>query len=111
MWLALLLFVTEGRLYHPVPLRSVATTRYTHVETCGLVAFVRKQQDGDLHVTLIDGTVKVVVELIPAIRLPAPKKGQRMVVRGITRTDREHGYAEIHPAESWEAVASCATVR
>jgi hypothetical protein len=99
---------TTGRVYHRVRLASLATTRYTHVEVCGPVVYVRKQQDGDLHITLSDGTVKVVVEIIPAIPLPRPVRGQIVRVRGISRIDKDHGaWAEVHPAEAIDRVAVC----
>lgn len=104
IWLLLLAF---ARTYHPVPLEKIAQTSRTHVETCGPVSYVRKQQDGDVHVTLDNGRAKVVVEIIPLIPLPAPKKGQIVRVRGISRYDKGHRFVEIHPAEAIEVVPSC----
>lgn len=93
-----------ARTYHRVPLAKVATTKWTHIETCGPVVYVRYMDpkhggDGDWHVTLAEGRVKVVVEIIPLIPLVVPKKGQTIQVRGISRYDKGHGWAEIHPAE------------
>ncbi len=88
-----------GRTYHVVPLTKVAASRWTHIETCGKVVYVRKQQDGDWHITIAKGQTKIVVEIIPLIPLVVPKKGQTIQVRGISRYDKGHGWAEIHPAE------------
>lgn len=109
MLIALLLvaLVAPQRTYHRVPLDRIATTARTHVETCGPVVYVRRQRDGDVHVTLDNGRAKVVVEIIPAIPLTAPRKGQRIRVRGITRYDKGHRVAEIHPAEQIAVVAAC----
>ena len=102
--------------YRSVPLAAVATTRHTHVCTVGPVVYVRRQGDGDVHVTLHDGRALVVAEIIPQIPLPAPTKGQRTEVCGITRIDRWHrtaqypaGWPEIHPVTSWRSceVTSC----
>lgn len=103
LWFALV----TGRTYHRVPLVDVAASRWTHVETCGPVVYVRRQADGDWHLTLDDGRGKVVVEIIPAIPLPVPRKGQLVTVRGIARQDRGHGWPEIHPAEALEVVTRC----
>lgn len=97
----------SGRTYHVVPLERVAASQWTHIETCAPVVYVRHQADGDWHVTIARGAVKVVVEIIPALPLPVPKKGQTIRVRGISRQDKDHLWAEIHPLESWEPVAAC----
>jgi hypothetical protein len=97
----------EPRTYHHVPLAQVAKSQLTHIDTCGFVVYVRKQQDGDWHLTLTEGKAKLVVEIIPAIPLPVPKKGQWMRVRGIRRFDEYHNFAEIHPAEVITVVPRC----
>ena len=63
MTLLLLLLFSLQRPYHPVPLAKVATSQRTHIETCGLVVYKRKMKDGDWHLTLAKGAVKVVVEV------------------------------------------------
>lgn len=90
---------SPGRIYHTVALRDLATTAWTHVCLAGPVVYVRRQRDGDVHLTLDDGTAKVVAEIIPLIPIPAPKKGQRVHVCGIARIDKRHGFREIHPVE------------
>lgn len=84
-------------VFHRIALADLATTRHTHVCVTAPVTYVRKQADGDYHVTLDDGRAKVVAEIIPAIPLPAPRKGDRVEVCGISRIDRHHGWAELHP--------------
>ena len=90
--------------YRTVPLSEMATTTWTHVCVVGPVVYVRRQQDGDIHVTLDDGYAKVVLEIIPQLPLPSPVK--RTVIRacGITRYDRKHGWPEVHPVTSWRRI-------
>lgn len=95
--------------FHRVPLARLATTRWTHACTVGPVVYVRKQADGDIHITLDDGVAKVVLEIIRAVPLPVPRKGQRIDACGITRIDRGHrtqqypaGWPELHPLLSWQ---------
>lgn len=101
---------TVSAQFRIVALAEVATTTHTHVCTRGPVVFVRRQSDGDVHLTLDDGRGRVVAEIIPQIPLPVPVKGQRIDVCGITRIDRAHrtarfpeGWPEIHPVTSWRA--------
>jgi hypothetical protein len=110
IWLLLLLAqpaTMPGRGYHKVSLEQMATTQWTHVETCGPVVYRRRMQDGDIHVTLDNGKAKVVIEIIPLIPLDPPKKGTIIRVRGISRWDRDHGWPEIHPAEAIWMVETC----
>ena len=93
----LLALIVAAPTFHRVPLAEIATTRWTHVCTVAPVVYVRQQRDGDWHVTLDDGRAKVVAEIIPAIPIDPPKKGQRIEVCGITRIDRHHNWPELHP--------------
>jgi hypothetical protein len=102
--LALLLLLAAqpapGRLYHPVTIERLQRPTHTHVVTEGTVVYRRKMRDRDWHVTIVDRAGrKLVVEIIPAIPLPVPKKGQRIRVWGISRADFQHKWSEIHPAE------------
>ncbi len=95
----------KSRSYHRVTLVGLATTKWTHVEVEGLVSYVRKQADGDIHITLDDGKgTLVVLEIIPTIipRPLTPKVGQRIRARGISRYDKGHKWHELHPLENWE---------
>lgn len=103
----LLLALGVSRPYHVVPLEKVATSQRTHVETCGLVVYRARMSDGDYHLTLERNGHKLVVEIIPAIPLPLPRKGQTIRVRGIRRYDDGHNWPEIHPLEWWEPVERC----
>lgn len=96
-----------GRTFHPLPLAKVVTSPYPRAEVCGPVVYVRQQRDGDWHVTLDDGTAKVVLEIIPELPLPVPKKGQMIRARGVVRTDGHHKWAELHPVLAWRAVTRC----
>lgn len=93
--------VNARRIYHTVPLDQVATTTRTHVCTVGRVVYKRKQQDGDWHLTLSNGRVKVVLEIIPGLEMEVPEKGARIRACGITRWDKAHRWAELHPLEFW----------
>ncbi len=104
----------EGRRYWLVPLDRMATTTHTHVKICGLVTYVRTLADGDRHVTVSKGKHFVVLEVIPALPLPSPRKNQLIEAWGIARIDRGHrtsqypaGWPEIHPLEGWNQVSSC----
>lgn len=92
----------EGRKYWTVPIREVATTSHTHIKVEGKVALVKREADGDIHIRLVDGAGHFcVAEIIPLIKLPAPRVGQTIVVRGIQRVDGKHKWGEVHPVESW----------
>ena len=93
------LAVAQERHWHYLSLLQATKTQQTHICTVGPVVYVRKQQDGDWHITLDDGKAKLVVEIIPQLPLPVPKKGDRIEVCGIHRYDEKHNWPEIHPAE------------
>lgn len=108
--IALLLFLfaqSDGpRTFHPVALKDIPTTKWTHVETCGTVALVKHEADGDWHIRLEDAAKHfIVAEIIPELPLKQPVKGQQIHVRGISREDRDHGWFEVHPVLSWTAAA------
>lgn len=111
--LLLLSLLVEGqRTYHRVPLERVAETTWTHVRTCGAVVYRRRMaDDGDWHVTIEQRGVKLVLEIIPALPLPVPRKGQIIEAWGITRYDTRHGWHELHPLEGWQAVPRCPPAR
>ncbi len=106
IWTVLLAALLAGRINHPVTIaRMQLRRRPTHVCLVGLVAYVRHQNDGDIHVTLVNQrNQKVIAEIIPLIPLVAPRKGQKIEVCGITRRDEIHGWPEIHPVESWKGM-------
>jgi hypothetical protein len=95
------LLVSLAIAFHPVSVKELPTTRWTHVHVCGLVTLVKKEADGDTHIRITDGARFVVAEIIPALRQPAPRVGQRICVDGISRDDKAHGWSEIHPVLRW----------
>lgn len=106
--IAVLAIADEGRLYHRVLVKDIPTTSWTHVCTTGLVALVKTEDDGDVHIRVEDGdgagaflVAEIVSTLLPkdkhAIRVP--KKGEWIEVCGISRWDAKHKWAEIHPVE------------
>jgi hypothetical protein len=103
----LLLQLTISRPYHKVSIAQAAHARWTHVEVCGTVNYVRRQTDGDIHIRVTDGKVTLVGEVIPLIKLPLPRVGMAIRMWGISRMDPEHKWAEVHPVEGWEAVSVC----
>ena len=96
--LALLFQYADG--FHTIPLEELATTRWPHVCVSGPVTYVRKQSDGDYHITLDNGKGKGVLEIIPQIPLEIPRKGDIIMVCGISRFDRHHNWGEVHPVTS-----------
>lgn len=100
-----MLLLVLAQDYQTIPLAAVATTRRTHICVVGPVVYVRRQQDGDIHITLDDGETKVVLEIIPSLPLGRPQKGQRIKACGITRYDRWHQWPEIHPVTDWVAIS------
>lgn len=98
------LVAAPSRPYHRVTVAQLASSKWSHVQVEGLVTYVRTQADGDVHVTIEDAGAIAVVEIIPAIPLPAPRKGQRIRVFGISRIDRDHAWPEVHPAERLEVL-------
>jgi hypothetical protein len=103
--LALLLLAGDPeRRFHNETIDSLHASRHTHVRITGVVTLVRNEADGDLHFRVSDGHGHFVVcEVVPYHRLPAPQKGQAVVVEGIHRYDAEagHGWDEVHPVERW----------
>ena len=102
---ALLLGLAISRPYHHETVDSLARSRRTHVQVAGTVTLVRLEADGDIHIRVSDAHGHfIVAEIIPAMPLPPPRKGQAVVVFGIRRADNEagHGWAEVHPVERIE---------
>lgn len=90
---------------------------FTHVETNGIVRYVRKENDGDVHVMVCEtpsssGTAHhwmqgcVLAECIPAIPLECStiKHGDLITVWGISRYDRWHHWNELHPVLGFSKV-------
>jgi len=87
------------------------TVKNPCVAVTGVVRNVALQHDGDLHISLteVDGkwlnevninrtNSDLVVEIVPAISLPAPAQQSRITVIGPWVLDTETGWLEIHPA-------------
>jgi hypothetical protein len=91
---------TDGDGYHRIALKDLATTTWTHACVVGTLTYHRKQRDGDVHLKVEDAGVFIIAEVIDRIPLPIPRTGSRIEVCGITRYDRLHKWAEIHPALS-----------
>ena len=110
---------SEPKAPKPVTIQRLATAVCgsriaTHVTVSGAVASVRKEADGDYHLSLCEpsGAPCVVVEVIPELsadRIVSPKsraaktrsairKGDLVEVTGISRWDTGHRWREIHPA-------------
>lgn len=96
----------EDRTYHPVRLKDLAKTSWTHVEVEARIGQIHQEADGDVHLDLVDGEADGVAEIIPtltpAMPFPDLRTGMRVRVRGIARVDGRHGWGECHPVESIE---------
>jgi len=99
-WLLLALSL-QSRYYWPVNVDTLAShgTPHTHVSVSGLVTLVRREADGDLHIKLVGHTGFVVAECVPKLPCRAPRVGERVTVKGISRHDGEHNWWEVHPVE------------
>ena len=92
--------------YYPMPLAELVAKRpadrvHSHLCVTGTVSSVRQEADGDFHVRLCDGGLCLVLEVIPELPLPRPKKGSRIEACGVSRWDSWHGWWELHPAVRW----------
>jgi len=93
-----------SRPYHRVTCERLSRPSPTHVEVTGLVTYVRKQADGDWHVTIEERGHLAVLEIIPPIPIDVPRKGQRVRAFGISRVDFAHKWGEVHPVERLEVL-------
>lgn len=116
-FLAVLTFVGLLKREHPTPQRpywsvtvaqlAAGAVAHTHVELRGRVDYVGHEDDGDLHVRVVDSTgAFIVAECIPALPcrrstgVPwVPRVGDQVTLYGITRHDPEHNWWELHPVE------------
>lgn len=97
------------RPYHPATVAQLAsgTFPYTHAQITGRVIYTRLEEDGDLHIRLVDTSASaipdtIVGECLPALMCRRPATGSVVTIRGITRRDPEHRWWEVHPIE-WES--------
>jgi hypothetical protein len=99
--------VFAQRTYWHATIAQLAAGGYphTHAELDSVVVdYVHAEADSDFHIRLRDpkDTVPshfVVAECVPELPCRHPKLGETISVRGITRRDAEHGWAEIHAVE------------
>ena len=101
-WMASTAIAVE-RPYTTVTVRDLAITSHTHICVSGLVTAKHREADGDLHIRLEEAGKFVIVEEIPRLSPtgPRPIVGKRATACGISRFDKKHGWAEIHPVEMW----------
>jgi len=119
-----------GRLYHAVGIADVVRESpknwkwkalHTHVAVSGFLTYVKREEDGDLHLRICDSpgvrTMDrrhcIVAEIIPSMTDVAHQAehlvlGQPVTVRGIYRFDaeRDHSWGEVHPVEQIEIGAA-----
>lgn len=106
----------QPRFKHIKPSEFVGN-KFTHVETNGIVRYVRAESDGDVHVMVCetasaDGTPRnwmkgcVLAECIPAVPMGCKtlKHGDVVSIWGISRYDRWHRWNEIHPVLGFSAL-------
>jgi hypothetical protein len=102
----LLLVLVLQRYYWPTPIETMwaGLQKHTHVAVTGRVKYLRREEDGDLHIKLVslrDPTKFIIAECIPLIPCARPVLSSVITVRGVSRYDPEHGWREVHPVESW----------
>jgi len=93
----------EPRQYFKVVIADMPANHYTHVEITGTVKSLKLERDGDTHIQVSDGATFIIAECIP--KLPCsviPDVGQTVIIRGISRYDRENHWYEVHPVEEIE---------
>lgn len=98
------------RPYHPATVAQLASGAfpYTHASVTGRVVYTRLEDDGDLHVRVVDTaaaadtTIAIIGECIPELPCRRPPVGAIVTWHGITRRDPEHRWMELHPIE-WES--------
>lgn len=100
----IILLALFQRYYWPTAISTMQSGKFvhTHVEVVGRVVYTRMQDDGDLHIKLAnpaDTTKWIIAECTPLLPCTRPTKGSLIRVRGISRLDPEHHWAEIHPVE------------
>ena len=95
------LLLTLAITFHRVTVAQLSTTYHTHVTVCGTVTRVTAEADGDVHVRLSDRGRFAILEIIPALPLQSPPRGQRICASGISRIDPAHRWAEVHPVLQW----------
>ena len=95
----------EKRVYHPVAVADMPTTLHTHVQVEGVVTYVAREADGDVHFRLEDGGAFIVCEVVPWHPMRRVRIGQRVRVFGLTREDKKHHWFEVHPIEDVRLVA------
>lgn len=102
---ALLFGLILTRTYWPVDATKFATSGsyHTHVQITGYVTYLRREDDGDLHIRVVPTAGSTdpyfIAECIPLLPCVTPAIGQQVTIQGITRRDPEHGWWEIHPVE------------
>lgn len=94
--------------YHHIKVSEFTKNRFTHVCTTGTVSYRRKQEDGDWHYKIMDGSSFIIAEEMPDLKAKGtrPKKGQKVMVCGVTRWDGVHQWNEIHPVREWRSAPS-----
>lgn len=91
-------FDGKSRNYHLVTANNWGEIRYPYICADGVVKLVRREEDGDDHITIRDLKGHMLVaEVIPELRFPLPKLGVKVRVCGVSRYDKLHGWPEVHP--------------
>ncbi len=75
---------------------------HTHLCVTGFVQKTRKEKDGDIHVQLCQGSLCMVLEIMPELPVARPRKGQKIQACGVVRYDGWHSWWELHPLVRWE---------
>jgi hypothetical protein len=106
MKLLALILLAESLFYRQTTVQKLAAgkCKMTRAVLTGKVEYVKREDDGDIHIRVGDGKYFIVAECMPAIPCVRPKVGDRVSVEGITRYDAEHGWFELHPVTHLEVL-------
>jgi hypothetical protein len=101
-------YADEEKGYPDVKLDQLATGKWLRprARIIGEVVFKKREEDGDLHLSLKDGNHFVVCEFIPEL-MPEdlPSVNDRVEIWGVVRYDGWHKWWELHPVIGWKKAA------
>jgi hypothetical protein len=74
----------------------------TRVTVVGRVVRVRRRRDGGWRVRLAEtGGALGAAEIRPPSYMPLPKRGRRILIRGVIRYNSDHGWYAVDPVDEW----------
>jgi hypothetical protein len=95
---------SDARLYRATSIETVAAGhwRASRARLYGVVTYVTREPDGDVHVILkAPDHSFVVLEITPEIPLAGPHDDDKITAWGVVRHDALHNWWELHPLTGW----------